>query len=77
MTGTAPRKKPKGEDEHPLVLQSDQRRDASPHRAGDGGDRRGPMRGRPPLRVLLATQLFAARLAQRVPLRGRNANCHT
>ncbi len=70
-------KEAEGRSEHTFVLQRDQRWDASAHGVGDGGERRGPMGGRTPARVLLATQLLATRLAQGAPVRGRNASCHT
>ena len=66
-----------GRSEHAFVLQRDQRRDASAHGARDGGHRRNAAGRRAPVRVLLSAELFPARLAQRVPLRGRDTGCHT
>jgi hypothetical protein len=70
-------KEAEGRSEHALVFQRDEGRHTSAHGAGNGGDRRASGGRRPPVRVLLSTQLFAAGLAQRMPLRGRNWSCHT
>src|SRR5262249_234266 len=70
-------KETEGRCQHAFVLQSCQRRDTSTHGGGDGGHWRNAAGGDTPVRVLLATQLFPTRLAQRVPLCGRDASCHT